>query len=104
MTEFHRNRNLAGVGQTEFSCPGNLTSRPFRANAAIHSAGLARTVDTMTTQLLRHFLLTCFALLFTGAAVYADSTVTTERTTTTLGEGIYEIRHPDAPDTFPQGN
>ncbi|ABF39074.1 beta-lactamase-like protein [Candidatus Koribacter versatilis Ellin345] len=34
----------------------------------------------------------------------ADSTVTKERTTTKLAEGIYEIRHPDAPDTFPQGN
>jgi cyclase len=34
----------------------------------------------------------------------ADSTTTHERTVTKLADGIYEIRHPDAPDTFPQGN
>jgi cyclase len=34
----------------------------------------------------------------------ADSIATHERTVTKLAEGIYEIRHPDAPDTFPQGN
>jgi cyclase len=35
---------------------------------------------------------------------FADSIATHERTVTKLAEGIYEIRHPDAPDTFPQGN
>jgi glyoxylase-like metal-dependent hydrolase (beta-lactamase superfamily II) len=34
----------------------------------------------------------------------ADSTETKERTVTNLAEGIYEIRHPDAPDGFPQSN
>ena len=34
----------------------------------------------------------------------ADSTETKERTVTTLAGGIYEIRHPDAPDSFPQSN
>jgi glyoxylase-like metal-dependent hydrolase (beta-lactamase superfamily II) len=34
----------------------------------------------------------------------ADSTTTKERTVTKLADNIYEIRHPDAPDTFPQGN
>ena len=34
----------------------------------------------------------------------ADSTVTRNRTVTKLAEGVYEIRHPDAPDTFPQSN
>jgi cyclase len=34
----------------------------------------------------------------------ADSTSTKERTVTKLADGIYEIRHPDAPDGFPQSN
>jgi cyclase len=33
-----------------------------------------------------------------------DSVNTTQRTTTKLAEGVYVIRHKDAPDTFPQGN
>ena len=36
--------------------------------------------------------------------VAGDSVATKERTVTKLAEGIYEIRHPDAPDTFPQSN
>ena len=35
---------------------------------------------------------------------FADSTVTKERAVTKLADGVYEIRHPDAPDTFPQSN
>src|SRR3954471_9328790 len=35
---------------------------------------------------------------------FADSIATHGRTVTKLAEGVYEIRHPDAPDTFPQGN
>jgi cyclase len=44
--------------------------------------------------------------IFLAAATlaFADSTTTTDRTVTKLAEGIYEIRHPDAPDTFPQSN
>jgi len=34
----------------------------------------------------------------------ADSSTTKERTVTQLADGIYEIRHPDAPDGFPQSN
>ena len=34
----------------------------------------------------------------------ADTTSTKDRTITKLADNIYEIRHPDAPDTFPQGN
>ncbi len=34
----------------------------------------------------------------------ADSGKTLERTVIKLAEGIYTIRHKDAPDTFPQGN
>src|SRR3954467_10294894 len=39
-----------------------------------------------------------------GVSCWADSIATHERTVTKLADGIYEIRHPDAPDTFPQGN
>ena len=41
---------------------------------------------------------------FLSSLSFADSSVTTQRTITKLAEGVYEIRHPDAPDTFPQGN
>lgn len=34
----------------------------------------------------------------------ADSVNNNQRTVTRLAEGVYEIRHPDAPDGFPQGN
>jgi cyclase len=34
----------------------------------------------------------------------ADSAVTRQRTVTRVADGVYAIRHPDAPDTFPQGN
>jgi cyclase len=44
------------------------------------------------------------ALFLGSTAVLADSVANTERTITRLAEGIYEIRHPDAPDGFPQGN
>jgi cyclase len=47
--------------------------------------------------------LLALAALFPLAAL-ADSSNTTARTLTKLGEGIWEIRHPDAPDGFPQGN
>jgi glyoxylase-like metal-dependent hydrolase (beta-lactamase superfamily II) len=43
-------------------------------------------------------------LCFCIVRASADSSTTNERTVTKLAEGIYEIRHPDAPDTFPQGN
>ncbi len=39
-----------------------------------------------------------------GGAARADSSSTAKRTVTQLGEGLYVIRHPDAPDDFPQGN
>lgn len=38
------------------------------------------------------------------AASTSDSGKTTERTVIKLADGIYTIRHKDAPDTFPQGN
>jgi len=37
-------------------------------------------------------------------AALADTASTTARTLDKLGDGIWEIRHPDAPDGFPQGN
>ncbi len=45
-------------------------------------------------------------LLFVSIRVTpaADSVNTTKRSVTKLAEGVYEIRHKDAPDTFPQGN
>jgi cyclase len=43
--------------------------------------------------------------LFVGSMpLLGDSVVNTERVITKLAEGVYEIRHPDAPDGFPQGN
>jgi cyclase len=45
-----------------------------------------------------------FLLILTSISMMADSTATSTRTVTKLAEGVYEIRHPDAPDTFPQSN
>jgi cyclase len=42
--------------------------------------------------------------LVAPARLAADSVNTTKRTVTKLADGVYEIRHSDAPDTFPQGN
>lgn len=51
-------------------------------------------------------VLTLFSVLlpFASLQLLADSVNTTERTVTKLAEGVYAIRHPDAPDGFPQGN
>lgn len=46
----------------------------------------------------------CALLLLAASAMGADSTATKTRTVTKLADGVYEIRHPDAPDTFPQSN
>jgi glyoxylase-like metal-dependent hydrolase (beta-lactamase superfamily II) len=51
---------------------------------------------------LRGLLL--FVLAGSAPPVFGDSVTCTERTINKLAEGIYEIRHPDAPDGFPQGN
>ena len=42
--------------------------------------------------------------LFVAGSLIADTSDTKQRTVTQLGSGIYEIRHEDAPDGFPQGN
>src|SRR3954463_8284217 len=43
-------------------------------------------------------------LIAVSALGFADSIATHARTVTKLADGVYEIRHPDAPDTFPQSN
>ena len=48
-------------------------------------------------------LLICFVVMTTHS-LFADSSITRERTVTKLAEGVYVIRHKDAPDAFPQGN
>ena len=50
--------------------------------------------------------LACLLLAITGAAGqgFAASVNTTQRSVTRIADGIYVIRHPDAPDQFPQGN
>jgi cyclase len=44
------------------------------------------------------------AIVATFGVAGADSSVTTQRTVTKVAEGVYCIRHADAPDTNPQGN
>jgi glyoxylase-like metal-dependent hydrolase (beta-lactamase superfamily II) len=39
-----------------------------------------------------------------ASAAVADSSVTQQRSVTKIAEGVYAIRHIDAPDTNPQGN
>jgi cyclase len=57
-----------------------------------------------------HFLATLAAVLVASMVLLgaprlsADSVNTTERMVTKLADGVYVIRHKDAPDTFPQGN
>jgi cyclase len=43
-------------------------------------------------------------LLLCSISLAADSVKTLERSFVKLAEGVYAIRHKDAPDTFPQGN
>src|ERR671917_937494 len=56
--------------------------------------------------LLKHqlFAALLLALCALTSAAAADSVNTKERTVTQVAEGVYVIRHPDAPDGFPQGN
>jgi cyclase len=55
------------------------------------------------------FFLSIFALNFSLVAfaltpAVTDTVTTSKRTVTKIADGIYAIRHKDAPDTFPQGN
>jgi cyclase len=54
----------------------------------------------------RNFIALFFslALFCASAAAAADSVKTTARSFVKLADGVYSIRHRDAPDTFPQGN
>jgi glyoxylase-like metal-dependent hydrolase (beta-lactamase superfamily II) len=47
---------------------------------------------------------TALLALASAALLRADSSKTTARTVSKVADGIYVIRHPDAPDGFPQGN
>ncbi|MGA8144225.1 MAG: MBL fold metallo-hydrolase [Candidatus Acidiferrales bacterium] len=62
---------------------------------------VARRVGSLAASLCAMILL-LFAFAVPRAT--ADSVNTTKRTVTQLANGVYEIRHKDAPDTFPQGN
>lgn len=55
---------------------------------------------------MRRVVITILQLcVLAGVAVASvDTSKTTSRTVTKLAEGVYTIRHKDAPDTFPQGN
>jgi glyoxylase-like metal-dependent hydrolase (beta-lactamase superfamily II) len=44
------------------------------------------------------------AALWNCAPAIADSSTTKQRSTIKLADNVYEIRHPDAPDGFPQSN
>ncbi|HMG87986.1 MAG TPA: MBL fold metallo-hydrolase [Terracidiphilus sp.] len=51
------------------------------------------------------FATAMLGICFISAAVLpADTVSSDQRTVTKLADGIYEIRHKDAPDHFPQGN
>lgn len=57
----------------------------------------------------RHFFKNFIALIFSFGlfctiALSADSVKTLQRSFEKITEGVYVIRHKDAPDTFPQGN
>jgi cyclase len=58
----------------------------------------------MSRFLPRHIVFFTYLVLFSQMFASADSTKSKERTITKLAEDVYEIRHPDAPDGFPQGN
>jgi cyclase len=66
------------------------------------SAGVCR-VKTKRFLIWNLGSLALICLVATSAA-FADSSSVKERSTTKIGEGIYVIRHQDAPNGFPQGN
>lgn len=53
---------------------------------------------------IRRCLLLVFVVLVAPSYAFADSSVVKERTATKIADGIYVIRHKDAPNGFPQGN
>ena len=63
------------------------------------SAAAARTAKTSAEKPLALLF-----ILLVASSAFADSSSVTERTVTKIADGIYEIRHRDAPNFFPQGN
>jgi cyclase len=59
---------------------------------------------SLRTAVSNRFPLLLLMIALFSVAGLGDSTTTKDRTVTKLADGIYEIRHPDAPDTFPQSN
>jgi len=57
----------------------------------------------MTRLLMKTAVLLLLAVCAVSTLL-ADSSSTTKRSVVQLADGVYMIRHPDAPDTFPQGN
>ena len=53
---------------------------------------------------MRKLLFTLILILPAAADLRADSVATRARTVTRIADGVWTIRHPDAPDTFPQSN
>jgi len=58
----------------------------------------------MKTNRKYRFISLALAIGFISNGALADSSRTSVRTFEKLAEGVYTIRHKDAPDTFPQGN
>jgi glyoxylase-like metal-dependent hydrolase (beta-lactamase superfamily II) len=53
---------------------------------------------------MQRLLFALGAMVVASGVAVADSSVTTQRSITKVADGIYSIRHADAPDTNPQGN
>jgi len=53
---------------------------------------------------MRKLLCTLMLIVPAAADLRADSVATHARTVTRIADGVWTIRHPDAPDTFPQSN
>jgi cyclase len=53
---------------------------------------------------MQRLLVALGAIVLAPGVAGADSSVTTQRSVTKVAEGVYSIRHADAPDTNPQGN
>lgn len=49
-------------------------------------------------------IITLHLVVSTAFAIQTDTVSTKERTVAKIAEGVYTIRHKDAPDTFPQSN
>src|SRR6185369_9757699 len=103
-----------GASRPLFSGLPAQTARTFKTRHSFvrqHSPSMTLAVlgeNRMTirkTFAPRSLLLLLFvSSLVVTIPVSADTTSTKDRTITKLADNIYEIRHPDAPDTFPQGN